>query len=331
MTCLTDHQTVPTTPSHSIAIVLPENVRAGSAQMILDLFETANELASSQPYSVHIRRLSEMGPANSGPSQSAPNARQTVIFLGDIQSRWTVSGQEVPRASLALHSAARCVLIGGAVFLLREATSLHFDELAIHPNFYAAACEENLVGAVAPCRHTRSGRIGTAISSFAALPMLVEFIREDHGPFLAGAVSDYLGLTEKVTPTRSKEALRLQRRACGDTLIGAVLELMQDHIEEPLQIRELAREIGVSTRKLERRFQERTGISPLSAYRALRMERVHQLLIHTSLSLAEISVATGFGSRSTLSQWCRKSFGLSPKELRRRSFGETSVSLLAAE
>ncbi|WP_107497699.1 helix-turn-helix domain-containing protein [Thalassobius sp. I31.1] len=307
-------QTAGQTLQQEIYIILPEDASAASAHMVSEVFRTANELISSAPYRITVRSLS--APVDNDPRQWQ---RRTVIFLGDLHSRWHIDAVQRSRLQQILRLAPRNLVIGSAIFLL-AAGGLNLDhKLAIHPNFLAAAHEMNLQEETPGGRITNSGRIKSAISSFAALPLLIGILQQDQGHFLADAISEYLGLNE-TRKNPSKAFVQLRQSACDDTLIVNALKVMQEHIEDPLKIREIASIVGVSTRQLERRFQEKAGVSPLPAYRALRLERAQQLLQHTSLSLPEIAVATGFGTRCNLTRWFNKELNNSPQNMRQQSF-----------
>lgn len=327
MTCLTPLQkgkvvgASSVSAQHFIDVIIPDGESRSAARMILDLFQAANELLGTAAYSVSVQTMTvaSVEPATYGP-------RRTPVFLGDLQSRWTPNKTQRGWLTRTFRLAPRAVLIGGAVFLSGFASDSMARDLAIHPNFAAAASEEQLAQAKEATPHTQSGRILSAISVFAALPLFLTMIKDDHGQFVAGAVGDYLGLTTHAAAPKSKTILALSRQAKGDPLILSVLNLMQEHIEEPLQIRDLAEQLGISIRKLERRFQDKISTTPLTAYRALRIERAHQLLVHSGLSLSEITVATGFGTRANLNEWIRKTYGVGPSELRAQSFGHSVSS-----
>jgi len=309
--------TYPVAPTqvHDIDIILPANMPPSAAQMFADLFQAANDLIHTMPYRITVQNLAAR--ASEDPRYWT---RRSVIFLGDIHSRWGLTSVEQKRVHQILRLATRSVLIGGAIFLLREIGVQDHHSVAIHPNFYAAALEENLNDAGRGKHHAISKQVHSAISGFAALPLLIEMIGNDHGQFIANSLGDYVGLSSGNTRNQSKVVLDLRHRARGDKLIDNTLALMQEHIEEPLMICDLAQAQGVSTRKLQRRFLEKTGTGPLVAYRALRIERAHQLLVHTSLNLSEIIVATGFGTHSNLARWIRTEYGMSPQAVRRHAF-----------
>ena len=283
--------------------------------MAAALFRAANDLLQSPAYQVSVRTL---GGQPAGDARYW--ARRTAVFLGGISARWTVTPEERKRTAQILHLAARPVLAGSAVFLLNE-TGLHdTHQAAIHPNFAAAARECFLNAATDGGLVAQSGTIRSAISGFAAVQLLLDLIGSDQGQVFADALGSYLGLRQPAAEPVSKTLLDLRRRAGGDVLIDRSLSLMCSNLEEPLQICDLAAELGVSTRKLQRRFQDKTGSGPLNAYRQLRLERARQLLEHSSLPLPEVAAATGFGTQVNLAYWFKREQGETPKAIRRMTF-----------
>lgn len=318
--CASIPGTAPSTPVRpaqalGIDIILPSDSSGAEAHMAAALYRAANDLLQTSAYQVSVRKLGDQ-PAG----DSRYWARRTAVFLGGISARWTVTPEERKRTAQILHLAARPVLAGSAVFLLHE-TGLHgIHQPAIHPNFTAAAEECFLNAATNGEPVAQSGNIRSAISAFAAIPLLLELISSDQGQVFADALAGYLGLAAAPAQPVSKTLLELRRRAEGDTLIDRSLILMSTHIEEPLQICDLASELGVSTRKLQRRFQDKTGSGPLNAYRQLRLERARQLLEHSSLPLPEVAAATGFGTQVNLAYWFKREQGETPKGIRRMTF-----------
>ncbi|WP_082015886.1 helix-turn-helix domain-containing protein [Leisingera sp. ANG-M7] len=302
---------------HDVEIILPQPDSPAAAQMICEVFRAANDLFPDSGYRTAVRNLASQ--MRSVPEGWKP---QTVIFLGGISSRWPLNSGERASLQRICRQAQRCLFAGSAIFLLPETGLNTAVETAVHANFAAAAEEEQMICAPAGTLTTTSGRISTAVSSFAALRLLVAFLRADRGAFIADAVCDYLGLAFGPASEQSKVSLQLRQTAGGDALVVKILDLMQQNLEEPLLIRDIAQQAGVSPRKLERRFQQKAQTSPLTAYRKLRIEKARQLLLHTTLPLAEIVAATGFGSRSSLTEWFKREYKTSPQAFRKQYYAD---------
>ncbi|MCG7518539.1 GlxA family transcriptional regulator [Ruegeria sp. Ofav3-42] len=107
----------------------------------------------------------------------------------------------------------------------------------------------------------------------------------------------------------------------GDSLpplVARCVELFGGHMSEPISIADVALQIGVTPRQVERAFKQATGQSPSHYYRAMRMKAARQMVVYTKDPIAEIAAAIGYGSVAPLVTHYRSAFGLSPSEDRRR-------------
>lgn len=157
----------------------------------------------------------------------------------------------------------------------------------------------------------------------ASTDMMLRLIEEDHGKQLAIIVADMCihGRSgPDKAPQKSAYAVALGSR--NPHLIGA-LQYMSEHLEEPLDIAELAEKLDISRRQLERLFKRYVGLSPNQVYFDLRLARAHALLNQTNMTVTEIAVATGFSSRSQLGLRFRQKYGMSPHAFR-KGWGEES-------
>ena len=151
----------------------------------------------------------------------------------------------------------------------------------------------------------------------AATDMMLGLIERDHGAGLAAIVADMClhGRSEiRAVPQRSAYSAAIGSR--NPRLLAAV-EYMREHLEEPVDMAQVARHIGLSRRQMERLFRRHAGVTPAQFYLDLRVARAHALLNETGLSVAEIAAATGFASSSQLSQRFRRRYGASPAAYRR--------------
>jgi transcriptional regulator GlxA family with amidase domain len=105
--------------------------------------------------------------------------------------------------------------------------------------------------------------------------------------------------------------------ATGDTAIDTAIALMQDHVEFPLPISQIAIKTGLSKRSLERRFARLTGTTPNGYYRSLRLNKANNLLLNTDMRISEIGLACGFPSGFTTIY--RETFGMAPNAARKNS------------
>jgi len=92
---------------------------------------------------------------------------------------------------------------------------------------------------------------------------------------------------------------------------------MRDNLSESVTIDDMARAAMFSKFHFTRIFQRATGISPGRFLSAIRLQRAKQLLVSTSLNVADISIQVGYNSVGTFSSRFTRSVGLSPTTYRR--------------
>ena len=109
-----------------------------------------------------------------------------------------------------------------------------------------------------------------------------------------------------------------------DKRVTQAIKIMEDNIAEPMAMTELTRYVGVSSRHLEREFRTVFDQSPARFYKGLRTKRARAMIDETLLPLADVAVATGFGSCSGLSKAIKDAYGVTPAKMRARR----SVDLL---
>ena len=94
---------------------------------------------------------------------------------------------------------------------------------------------------------------------------------------------------------------------------------------------ELARELHVSARHLERLFQDELGMSPSEFARKLRLKRAYDLLVETAQPISEVALDTGFADGSHFSRRFRDAYGLSPSQVRRNARGPRRGDIARSE
>ncbi len=151
----------------------------------------------------------------------------------------------------------------------------------------------------------------------AATDMMLSVIEREHGAALATIVADmclHSRSDNRAVPQRSAYASIIGSR--NPRLIAAV-EFMRAHLEEPVEMTDVARHIGLSRRQLERLFRRYVSVTPAQFYLDLRITRAHALLNETNMTVAEVAAATGFASSSQFSQRFRRRYGKSPSAYRK--------------
>lgn len=106
-------------------------------------------------------------------------------------------------------------------------------------------------------------------------------------------------------------------RRASDPLVRKAILRMQQNIEHPRAVDEIARDLGLGRRSLERRFARDLGASPAKIYLELRLDRAMARLRETTESVTEIALAAGFCDAPHLARAMKAERGMTPGEHRR--------------
>lgn len=104
--------------------------------------------------------------------------------------------------------------------------------------------------------------------------------------------------------------------AIGDPLIAEAVRLIRENACDNLNVEGVLDSLLVSRSTLERRMTAALGHTPKEEILRVRMRRVRELLIETTLPLKVIAMRTGFKHAQYLGEVFRKQAGMTPGEFR---------------
>lgn len=104
--------------------------------------------------------------------------------------------------------------------------------------------------------------------------------------------------------------------AIDDVDVANAVAFIWQHAGDPIQVKDILREVPVSRTRLEQRFRQILGRSPSAEIRRMHLERAKQLLAETDIPVPEVATASGFTSREYLSHAFKSETGLSPQKYR---------------
>lgn len=157
----------------------------------------------------------------------------------------------------------------------------------------------------------------TCAGGTAPMDLMHALIAEHHGSRFAHLVSDWFLHTEIRPSGGPQRAGRVERHGTTNRAILDAIEAMENHIADPANLEHLAKQAGVSTRQLNRLFQQRLGQTTMAFYRNLRLEKARNLIMNSPLPLTEIALATGFASSAHFSKAYTNRYGAPPSQARR--------------
>jgi AraC family transcriptional regulator, regulatory protein of adaptative response / DNA-3-methyladenine glycosylase II len=104
--------------------------------------------------------------------------------------------------------------------------------------------------------------------------------------------------------------------------VSRALALIDAGALDEAGIDRLAERLGVGERQLRRLFRQHLGASPVSVAQTRRVLLAKQLIHETRLSMADVALASGFGSIRRFNEIFQRLFGRPPGALRRVAVGD---------
>ena len=156
----------------------------------------------------------------------------------------------------------------------------------------------------------------TCAGGTAPLDMMHALLVGHHGHAFARRVSDWLVHTDVRAPAGAQRAGPAERHRTRHPVLLRAIDVMEDHVADPLTLGQLARVCGVGVRQLNRLFADKLGCSTIAFYRDLRLATARDLLRRSGLSIGEIAEASGFGDAALFSRRFKARYGIPPSRAR---------------
>lgn len=152
----------------------------------------------------------------------------------------------------------------------------------------------------------------TTAGGTSSIDLILKLIADDHGEELASGVADQL-IYSSIRTDQDTQRLSIPTRiGVRHPKLSAVIKMMEENIEEPISPSILSRDVGMSTRQLERLFRRYLNRSPKRYYMELRLQKARNLLMQTDMSVINVALACGFASPSHFSKCYRSHYSTTP-------------------
>jgi AraC family transcriptional regulator len=152
---------------------------------------------------------------------------------------------------------------------------------------------------------------------------VISALRGGAPDFFAQAAAQWIAAQLLLGPSRGFEWHQsLAREHISDYRLVRVLEYIEAHLSDRLDLRVLSREAGISPFHFAALFTKAVGATPHRHVQHLRLETAKTMLRDTDKSTLDIALTCGFASGSHLASAFRRQFSQSPTEYRssRRGF-----------
>ncbi len=278
-------------------------------------------VAASNGISVAVgSSLAELGQAEGRIEGQLADKVDTIIVCAGLEA------PEVERSVKVHHQLRRLARHGtvvGAIssgsFLLAEAGLLAGRRCTVHWEYLEAFRTRFPQLEVTGDLYVIDRNVFTCSGGTAALDMMVHFVGQVGGSALAlGVAEQFIHPQVRTQEEQQRLDLHARYRIENPKLIQ-VIALMEGALDEPMELRDMARRADISVRQVERLFREHIGASPKAFYLDLRLAKARTLLRRTPGSLRTIALECGFGSPSHFCHAYKRRYGVPPTHERRSS------------
>jgi len=312
--------------------VLLENFSLLSFAAALDCLRIANRMADKTLYT-----WVTTGEAEEVVECSAGTRFQIDMPLGELNRDDTMlicGGAEIQKATTKRllnwlrREARRGLRVGGlctASYVMARAGLLDGKKATIHWENQDSFTEEfDEVDLTKSVFVIDGNRLSTA-GGTSSIDLMLKLIANEHGEKLANAVADQMIYASIRTDQDTQRLSVPTRIGVRHPKLSQVIQMMETNIEEPISPAILAKEVGMSTRQLERLFRRYLNRSPKRYYMELRLQKARNLLMQTDMTVINVALACGFASPSHFSKCYRAHYNTTP--YRERGSHSTRLSV----
>lgn len=127
-------------------------------------------------------------------------------------------------------------------------------------------------------------------------------------------------IMEQLMPSKTTVDLKMKRRSTetrGRDVIGGVAHLLDKNLGADINLRQISREVGLSTRQIHRLFLKHVGKSLHDYLLERRLEEARKLITakNQKMQIKEIAFSCGFNSLSYFCTAFKRVYGITPSAL----------------
>ena len=299
--------------------VLIENFTLLSFSSALDALRIANRMSGKKLYDwIFIGENEEFVSCSAGTQFKLDNSLielhrdDTILLCGGTSIQESTTRKLV---GWLRREARRGLIIGGlctAAYPMAKAGLLDEKKATIHWENQDSFAEEFLEVELTKTVFVCDGNRYTTAGGTSSIDLLLKIIADDHGEELANAVADQMIYSSIRTDQDTQRLSVPTRIGVRHPKLSKVIQMMEINIEEPISPSILAKDVGMSTRQLERLFRRYLDRSPKRYYMELRLQKARNLLMQTDMSVINVALACGFASPSHFSKCYRAHYDTTP-------------------
>jgi AraC family transcriptional regulator, transcriptional activator FtrA len=161
------------------------------------------------------------------------------------------------------------------------------------------------------------GNIFTSAGSAAGIDLCLHLVRQDFGTEIATQLARQLVVPPQREGGQAQYITAPMPELDSSSLFAETVTWLQEHLNEPVTVEELAARSAMSPRTFARRFLASTGTTPYQWLLRQRIQLAQRLLETTDLAVDLIAEASGFSTAANLRKHFSRTVHTSPQSYRR--------------
>lgn len=160
--------------------------------------------------------------------------------------------------------------------------------------------------------YVRDGFVSTSAGVTAGIDLALALVEEDYGAELAIEIARWLVIYRRRPGGQAQFSapLELQKRA-GERFSNLHNWLLE-HLDQPLDVEDMAAQVGMSPRNFSRVFSKLTGITPGKYLESMRLECARELLESGKSAISRVAELSGFGREERMRRTFLRELGVTP-------------------
>lgn len=161
------------------------------------------------------------------------------------------------------------------------------------------------------------GDVCTSAGSAAGIDLCLHLVRQDYGSEIATQLARQLVVAPQREGGQAQYINAPMPELDSSSLFADTVTWLQEHVNEPVSVEELAARSAMSPRTFARRFLASTGTTPYQWLLRQRILFAQRLLETTDLPIDSVAAASGFSTAANLRKHFSRVVHTSPQSYRR--------------
>jgi len=161
------------------------------------------------------------------------------------------------------------------------------------------------------------GDILTSAGSAASIDLCLHVVRQDHGTEIATQLARQLVVPPQRDGGQAQYIEAPMPELDSASLFAGTVSWLQEHLDQPITVEDLAARSAMSPRTFARRFLASTGTTPYQWLVRQRVQLAQRLLEMSDLPIDSVAEKSGFSTAANLRKHFSRAVRTSPQAYRR--------------